>query len=154
MVPSEARGWELVVRPHLTPYFAYAAAFLIAAIHIVAGLLLKTQSSGVLFRTADQIAIAGLGLVIAGAVLMLALPRLRVGSAGISVRNLLSYRLIPWPDVVGVSFPHGARWARVDLLGDEYVPLMAIQAVDKDRAVAAMDTLRALVARYRPDLAD
>lgn len=152
MAVSETGDWELVVRPHLTPYFAYVAAFFIAAIHIVAGLLLKTQSSGVVFRTADQVAIATLGLIIAGAVLMLALPRLRVGSAGISVRNLLSYRLIQWSEVVDVVFPHGARWARVELLGDEYIPLMAIQAVDKGRAVAAMDKLRTLVVRYRPDL--
>jgi photosystem II stability/assembly factor-like uncharacterized protein len=54
--------------------------------------------------------------------------------------------------VVGVSFPAGARWARIDLPDDEYVPLLAIQAVDKDRAVDAMDTVRALLARYRPDL--
>ena len=76
----------------------------------------------------------------------------RVGAAGLSVRNVLSDRLVPWDDVVGVSFPVGARWARIDLPDDEYIPLMAIQSVDKDRAVAAMDTVRSLVARYRPDL--
>jgi hypothetical protein len=51
--------------------------------------------------------------------------------------------------VVDVSFPIGARWARVDLPDDEYVPVMAIQSVDKERAVDAMDTVRALVAQYR-----
>ncbi|EUA09017.1 hypothetical protein I553_10074 [Mycobacterium xenopi 4042] len=51
--------------PHLTPYFAYAAAALIAAAHIGVGLLLKVKSTGVVFRTADQVAIAVLGLVIA-----------------------------------------------------------------------------------------
>ena len=30
---------------------------------------------------------------------------------------------------------------------------MAIQAVDKDRAVEAMDRVRDLLARYRPDIA-
>jgi hypothetical protein len=85
-------------------------------------------------------------------VLLFARPALRVGAAGVSVRNLLTYRLIPWGDVVDVSFPQGARWARVDLPDDEYVPVMAIQAVDKDRAVEAMDTVRSLLARYRPDL--
>src|SRR6202043_2001433 len=78
--------------------------------------------------------------------------RLRAGPAGLSVRNLFGYRLIPWADVVGVSFPAGRRWARIDLPDDEYVPVMAIQAVDKDRAVEAMDTVRSLLARYRPDL--
>ena len=72
--------------------------------------------------------------------LLFARPRLRVGAAGIAVRNLLGDKLIPWTDVVDVSFPQGARWARVDLPDDEYIPPMAIQAVDKDRAVEAMDT--------------
>ncbi len=142
--------WDLDVRPHLTPYFVYAAAFVIAAAHVAVGVLLKAGSTGVIFQTADQVAIAGLGVVIAGCVLLFARPRLRVGPAGLSVRNLLGYRSIPWSNVVGVSFPVGARWARLDLLGDEYIPLMAIQAADKDRAVAAMETLRELTARYRP----
>ena len=85
-------------------------------------------------------------------VLLFARPRLRVGAAGVAVRNLFGYRLIPWSDVVGVSFPRGARWARVDLPDDEYIPVMAIQAVDKDRAVEAMDSVRDLLARYRPDI--
>jgi hypothetical protein len=144
--------WDVELRPHRTPLFVYTAAFLIAAAHIVVGLLLKIRSSGVIFHTSDQVAIAILGLVIAGAVLLFARPRLRVGPAGLSVRNLLGYRLIPWEDVVGVSFPAGRRWARVDLPDDEYVPLMAIQAVDKELAVDAMDTVRSLLARYRPDL--
>ncbi len=153
IVRPKRDSWDVQLRPHLTPYFAYAAAVVIAAAHIVVGLLLKMKSSGVIFQTADQVAIAGLGLVIAGFVLLFARPRLRVGAAGLSVRNLLGDRLVPWPDVVGVSFPAGARWARIDLPDDEYIPLMAIQAVDKERAVDAMDTVRKLLARYRPDLA-
>jgi hypothetical protein len=98
------------------------------------------------------VAMALLGLVIAGVVLLFARPRLRVGPSGLSVRNLLGDRLIQWSDTVGVSFPAGSRWARIDLPDDEYVPVMAIQAVDKDRAVEAMDTVRSLLVRYRPDL--
>lgn len=145
-------GCDLEVKPHLTPYFAYGAAFLIAAAHIAVGFLLKVGSSGVIFRTADQVAIGVLGIIIGCLVLMFARPRLRVGPDGLSVRNLLGYRLIPWSDVVDVSFPKGARWARVDLPDDEYVPLMAIQSVDKERAVDAMDAVRALVARYRAEV--
>ena len=151
-LPPASEAWDVELRPYWTPRFAYAAAFLIAAAHIVVGLLLKIGSSGVIFQTADQVAMAVLGLVIAGAVLLFARPRLRVGPAGLAVRNLLSYRIVPWSDVVGVSFPVGRRWARIDLPDDEYVPVMAIQAVDKDRAVEAMDTVRSLLARYRPDL--
>ncbi|WP_104158198.1 PH domain-containing protein [Mycobacterium avium] len=152
MTPPEPERWDVVLRPHRTPLFVYGAAVLIAAAHIVLGLLLKVGSTGVVFRTSDQVAIAVLGLVIAGVVLLFARPRLRIGPAGVSVRNLLGDKLIEWSDVVGVSFPVGHRWARIDLPDDEYIPVMAIQAVDKGRAVDAMDTVRSLLARYRPDL--
>lgn len=146
---SSEPDWDAEVRPHLTPYFAYAAAFVIAAALIAVGLLLKIKSSGVIFQTADQVAMAMLGLVLGGLVLLFARPRLRVGAAGLSVRNLLGDRLVPWSEVVDVSFPAGARWARIDLPDDEYIPVMAIQAVDKDRAVDAMDTVRTLLKRYQ-----
>jgi hypothetical protein len=152
VTPPNREVWDVELRPHLTPLFAYAAAFLIAISLIVVGVLLKMNSSGVIFQTSDQVAMAALGLIIAGGVLLFARPRLRVGPQGISVRNLLGDRLVSWSEVVGVSFPAGHRWARVDLPDDEYIPVMAIQAVDKDRAVNAMDTVRSLLARYRPDL--
>ncbi|MFG1933623.1 PH domain-containing protein [Mycobacterium sp. NPDC048908] len=144
--------WDVEIRPHLTPYFAYGAAALIVIAHVAVGALLKISSTGVVFQTADQVAIALLGVVIACAVLLFARPRLRVGASGVAVRNLLSYRLIPWSEVVDVSFPRGARWARVDLPDDEYIPVMAIQAVDKERAVDAMNRVRELLVRYRPDI--
>jgi hypothetical protein len=145
-------AWDVELRPYLTPKFVYAAAFVIVAVHVAVGILLKVRSSGVIFQTADQVAMAVLGVVIACVVLLFARPRLRLGPAGISVRNLLNDRLISWSDVVGISFPVGHRWARIDLPDDEYIPVLAIQAVDKGRAVDAMDTARSLLARYRPDL--
>ena len=140
--------WDVEIRPRLTPYFAYAAAALIVAAHVTVGALLKVGSSGVIFQTADQVAIALLGCIIGGVVLLFARPRLRVGPAGVAVRNLWAYRVIPWTDVVGVSFPLGARWARLDLPDDEYIPLMAIQSVDGERAVEGMERLRGALARY------
>jgi hypothetical protein len=141
--------WEVVIRPHLTPYFAYAAAAVIVAAHVAVGFLLKIGSSGVIFQTADQVAIALLGVIIGGVVTLFARPRVRVGPRGLAVRNLWADRVLEWSDIVGVSFPRGARWARVDLPDDEYIPLMAIQAVDKERAVEAMEELREALARYR-----
>lgn len=152
MSTDSGHQWDVVLRPRLTTYFAYAAAFVIAAAGITVGLLLKIRSTGAYFRTADQVSMAVLGLILAAAILLLARPRLRVGPAGIGVRNVLGYRLIPWDEVVDVSFPTGARWARVDIADYEYVPILAIQSVDRERAVAAMDTVRALMARYRPDV--
>lgn len=152
MTGSSGETWDVQVKPHLTPIFAYGAAVLILAAHVVVGVLLQASSTGVIFRTADQVAIALLGAVIAIFVCLLARPRLRVGPSGVAVRNLFGYRLFPWSQVLGVSFHPGARWARLDLPDDEYVPVMAIQAVDKDRAVAAMDQVRAALRRYQPDI--
>ena len=145
--------WDLEVKPHLAPIFAYSAAAVVLVAHIAVGALLKVGSTGVIFRTYDQVAIATVGAVIAGFLCLFARPRLRIGAAGVAVRNLFGYRLFAWDDVCGVSFPPGARWARLDLPDDEYVPVMAIQTVDKLRAVHAMDRVRELEQRYRPDLA-
>ncbi|MCV7283186.1 PH domain-containing protein [Mycolicibacterium flavescens] len=141
--------WDVEIRPRLAPRFAYGAAAIILAAHVTVGALLKIASTGVIFQTADQVAIGLLGVVIAAIVLLFARPRLRVGPSGLAVRNLVNDKLIPWSDVVDVSFPRGARWARVDLPDDEYVPILAIQAVDKGRAVDAMNSVRELLERYK-----
>ncbi|NVN50790.1 PH domain-containing protein [Mycolicibacterium hippocampi] len=144
--------WDLEVKPHLTPIFAYGAALVILASHVVVGVLLKASSTGVVFRTYDQVAIALVGAVIAGFVCLFARPRLRIGASGVAVRNLFGYKLFPWSDVLGVSFHPGARWARLDLPDDEYIAVMAIQAVDKRRAVESMDRVRTVLERYKPDI--
>ncbi|MGB3353324.1 MAG: PH domain-containing protein [Mycobacterium sp.] len=144
--------WDLEVKPHLTPIFAYGAALVILASHVVVGVLLKASSTGVVFRTYDQVAIALVGAVIAGFVCLFARPRLRIGPSGVAVRNLFGYKLFPWSDVLGVSFHPGARWARLDLPDDEYIAVMAIQAVDKRRAVESMDQVRIVLERYKPDI--
>ncbi len=144
--------WDVVLRPRLTPFVAYIAAAIVATAGIVVGLLLKIGYTGAIIQTADQVSMAVLGVILAAAILLLATPRVRVGPAGIGVRNILTERVVPWRDVVDVSFPQGARWARVDLADYEYVPVLAVQSVDGERAVASMDTLRMLLAKYRPDV--
>ena len=142
--------WDVVLRPRLTPYVAYVAAGVVATAGIVVGFLLKIRYTGAIIQTADQVSMGVLGVILAGAILLLATPRLRIGPAGIGVRNILTERVVPWSDVVDVSFPPSARWARVDLADYEYVPVLAIQAIDRERAVTSMDTLRTLRDKYRP----
>ncbi|BBY35823.1 hypothetical protein BST33_08150 [Mycolicibacter minnesotensis] len=131
-------------------YGVWMVATVIVTIHVAVSFLLTIRASGVIFRTYDQVAVVVLGLIIAGALLLLTRARVRAGESGISVRNALSDHLIPWSQVVGVTFPPGKRWARLELPDDEYIPLVAIQSADKEHAVQAMRELRALVARYRP----
>lgn len=148
--PSNSPRWELQIRPRMMRIGLWSAAVLIVAIHVMVSFLLTIRASGVIFRTYDRVAVVVLGVIVASSLLLFARARVRAGESGVSVRNALGDRLIPWSDVVGVSFPPGKRWARLELPDDEYIPLVAIQLADKERAVAAMRELRALDARYRP----
>lgn len=134
----------LVVRPRKVLIAAWIGAVLIVALFVVIAALLTTAYTGVYFRTADQVALVLIGLFMAGGLLLVARPRVRADAEGIEVRNIVSTQHIAWTDVVRVAFPDGASWARLDLPGDEYLHVMAIQAVDGERSVAAMRELRAL----------
>ncbi len=140
--------WDAVFRPRMMSLIAVVTAVLITVAGITVAVL-NNRSSGAFLRVADQVAMAGLALALAAAALLLTRPRLKVGPAGMAVRTLLDDRLIPWTEVVDVSFPPGRRWARIDLPANEYVPVVAIQLIDRERAVEAMDTVRELMARYR-----
>jgi hypothetical protein len=113
-------------------------------VFVVVAVFLKRSNTGVYFQTSDQWAMVGIGLLLALGVLWWTWPRVRADAEGVEVRNMLGARWFPWSSVRQVSFPEGARWARLELPGDEYVPIRAIQAIDGDRAVAAMRELRRL----------
>jgi hypothetical protein len=137
-------GPVLVLRPHRVLVAAWVCAVATVAVFTVVAVLLRNQDTGVYFRFADQVAMVLLGVLIAAGILLLARPRVRADAAGIEIRNVGSPRYLPWHEVRAVSFPDGASWARVDLPYYEYVAVMAVQAVDGERAVTAMRRLRAL----------
>jgi hypothetical protein len=143
----------LVVRPRRVLVAAWVGAVSTVAVFVVIAALLRSSDTGVSFRAADQVAMVLLGVLIAAGVLLLAWPRVRADARGVEVRNVGFPRWLPWEDVVAVSFPDGASWARLDLPDDEYLPVLAVQAVDGQRAVAAMRGLRALHAAARADAA-
>lgn len=145
---APSSGWDAEFRPRTMSRVAYICA----AVIVLAGVtvaIFNNRSSGAILRTADQIAMAGIALVLAAGMLVLTRPRLRVGPAGLAVRNLLDYRVIPWASVMDFSFPPGRRWARIDLPADEYVPVVAVQSLDRERAVTAMETVWEAMQRYR-----
>lgn len=144
---DEPGDWDAVFKPRMMSLTARIVAAVIAVAGLVVAVL-NDRASGAYLRTADQVAMGALALIIAGSVLLLTRPRVKVGKSGLAVRNILGYRHIAWPEVVDVAFPPGKRWARVELDYDEYVPAVAIQSVDGEQAVAAMDTIRTLMDRY------
>jgi hypothetical protein len=138
-----------VLRPRRVLVAAWVGAVGTVVAFVVVALLLRTSNTGVYFRTADQVAMVLLGVLIAAGVLLLARPRVRADARGVEVRNVGVPRYLPWELVRAVSFPDGASWARLDLPDDEYLAVMAVQAVDGQRAVAGIRQLRALHAAAR-----
>ncbi|MDQ2708369.1 MAG: PH domain-containing protein [Actinomycetota bacterium] len=145
------RDWRLVARPRKARWFAIVGAVALVAVMSTVAALLRTVQTGVHFRLADQVAMVLLGALMAGGLLLFARPRVRAGAAGVEVRNVVNTRTYPWEQVAGFGFPDSATWGRLDLADDEYVPLLAVQVVDGDSAVAAMRGLRELHAEYAPE---
>ncbi|WP_194813973.1 PH domain-containing protein [Nocardia sp. XZ_19_385] len=150
---ADAPEWDLEVRPRRSVRTAWICATLVVVVFGIGGIWLRSGSTGVNFRIIDQFAMIGVGLLIAAGILTLTRPRLRVGAKGVMVRNILGDNLFTWEHVIGVSFPDRKSWARLELVDDEYVPLLAIRANDKAHAAQAMDRLRELGAKYTADQA-
>ncbi len=144
-----ATAGVVVVRPRKAVVAASVGAVLVVTLFTVVALLLRNSPTGVYFRFADQVALVLMGLFIAAGLLLLARPRVRADADGIEVRNVVMTRRLPWSVVERVAFPDGASWARLDLPDDEYLAVLAIQAVDGRRAVEGITKVRALHAAAR-----
>jgi hypothetical protein len=133
-----------VARPRKARVIAVAVAVFFLVAFAVVAVLLRSDTTGVNFYVSDQVAMAGVGVVLACGALWFGRPRVRADRDGVEVRNMLGTRRFAWSDVASVSFPDGSPWARLELPGDEYVPLVAVQAIDGEHAVTAMRELRRL----------
>lgn len=135
---------EVVFRPKKIRRVAFASAVGIVAVFTVVGVLLGDTPTGAIFRVSDQIAMVCLGVLLAAGVLLLARPKVTANAEGVDVRNVITSHHFDWADVLHVSFPDGAAWARLELPEDEYISVMAIQAADREHAVKAVRALREL----------
>lgn len=138
----------LVVRPRKVRFVVIPVAVALVVVFAVVAVLLKNSATGVRFGTADQFSLAAIGVALALGALVFIRPRVVADARGVQVRNALWGQTVPWSIIRGVSFPDGAPWARLELPADEYVPVVAIQATDGERAVLAIRELRALHRRY------
>ena len=138
------------VRPRKITILATIAAIVVVGVSILAGVLLKDVDEGVSFRTTDQVGTIGIGVVLAAAIMTTARPRLRVTEGGLWVRNVLGDKFFPWMMVIRVAYPPNAPWAQLQLPDDEIHPVMAIQSLDRGRAVRALEQVRSLHDRFAP----
>lgn len=121
-----------------------AAVAVVLVFSAVATALRGETEGGGVFGFADQVAMVGLGLLGAAGILAFTRPRVEADRDGIRVRNVVGSYALPWDVVREVRFARGAPWASLELVNDDLLPLMAVQAADKEYAVAAVRQLRAL----------
>ena len=149
--PSAAPTGGEIVRAHpvrLRRVAALIAAIVTVTFVVIAVLLGNTSSEGVSFGVGDQIAMVLLGLFVAGGILLIARPSLVADERGLRVRNILVSHDVPWEVVRAVSFTDGSPWATLELADDDQLALLAVQATDGERSVAAVRALRVLQARH------
>jgi hypothetical protein len=119
-------------------------AVVLAVAVVVAAGLKQTTNTVVTYRTSDQFAVVGLGLVLAAGLLFLGRSRVDADARGIRVRNIVVHHELPWQAVRAVRFERTSAWGSLLLENGDEVSLLAVQAVDKERAVRAVEGLRAL----------
>lgn len=134
------------LRPRRLRLVCWVVAALVLAVSFVAaaGMRGYTGAGYGQFRSGDQAAMVALGALAALGVLALSRPRVRADARTVRVRNLIGGYELPWQAVRRVKFDGRARWASLELLDDEVVPVHALQAVDRQYAVAGVRALRAM----------
>ena len=126
-----------------------AGAVVVIFTAIGVGLHGKTDSGTGVFGVWDQVAMIGLGILGALGILLFTRPRVEADARGIRVRNLVGGYDLPWEVVRSIQFGRGAPWATLELQDDDVVSMMAVQAADKQHAVATVRALRALLASHQ-----
>ncbi len=108
----------------------------------------RTEGGGT-FHAGDQAAMVGLGLLVAAGVLCLTRPRVEADERHVRIRNVVGSYDLPWAVVRNVRFDEGSPWVTLDLADDDQVAIMAVQAADKEYALAAVTGLRHLLEASR-----
>ena len=128
---------------------AVLAVVVVVVMGLVALSLPSTENTVVDYGVVDQVAIAGLGLVLGAGLLFLGRFRVDADAEGVRVLNLAIRHELPWSAVRAVRFDRTSSWASLLLENGDEVSLLGLQSYDKERAVHAVEGLRALRAAAR-----
>jgi hypothetical protein len=101
------------------------------------------------FQRGDQAALIALGVLLALGILAFTRPRVTADARHVVIRNVVGGYDLPWAVVRAVRFDRGSPWVTLDLQDDDVVAVMAIQAADKEYALARVRELRALFTAYQ-----
>jgi hypothetical protein len=130
---------------------ALAGVVVVAVMVVVAAGLKETTNTVVTYRTSDQFAMAGLGLVLAAGIVFLGRSRVDADADGVVVRNVVVHHRYPWQAVRAVRFDRKSAWASLLLENGDEISVHAIQVFDGEHAARAVEGLRALRERARAD---
>ncbi|BEP16009.1 hypothetical protein acdb102_43200 [Acidothermaceae bacterium B102] len=117
------------------------AAFVAAAVLFLGAIALGAALPEP-FKGGDKIAVACIGIPIAGVLLLLARPSLTVSADGLVVRNLVGSRRLGWAEVVAVRLGPDDSWASLDVADGTSLAVMALQTMDKVQTAEALADLR------------
>ncbi|MDO4631589.1 MAG: PH domain-containing protein [Corynebacterium sp.] len=149
---TTTKPWELEVTSKRMKLYAYLAAAITIALHTFLALIVTVGDTGTAITIIDQWGYFLVGVLFAALIFIgLHRPRIRVNADGVDVRNFIGSRFYPWSVIYGLSFPEGARVARLELPEFEYVPMWALLAADGPDCVKAIATFRDLEAQYMPE---
>ena len=127
---------------------ALVAAVVVAAMAVTA-LALSSYDGVGNYRASDQVALAALGVLLGAGVVWFGRSRVDADADGIRFRNIAITHQLPWQAVRAVRFDRKSAWASLLLENGDEVSLLAVQAVDKEHAVRAVEGLRRLHAAAR-----
>lgn len=135
---EEAESEEIVFRPRTVRIVAYLIGSLVMASALVASVIASST-------LVDSVGFVSVGLAALWFCHREAAVRAIARPQELEIRNLFSSRTVEWAEVIGVVFPPGDPWAKLDLADGDTVSLMAIQRTDGARGMAAARRLARLV---------
>lgn len=141
---------SVVARPRRARVVCWVLAVVVLVVLSTVGTALRgpTDAGTGTFQRGDQLAMIGLGVLAALVILAFTRPRVVADARHIQVRNVLGAYDLPWEVVRAVRFDRGSPWVSLELQDDDLVAVMAVQAADKEYAVATVRRLRALLAAH------
>jgi hypothetical protein len=138
----------VVIRPRKARRVCWVLAPSVAVVFAILATLLSGptgESDDAVFQPGDQIAMIVLGLLAGAAILLFTRPKVVADEQHIKIQNVVGGYDLPWSVVRRIRFDKGNPWVSLELEDDDVVAVMAVQAADKEHAVASVRQLRALM---------
>ncbi|MFC3998671.1 PH domain-containing protein [Nocardiopsis sediminis] len=115
------------------------------AVIVVATLVILAAALPATWQLSDRLGLAALGLAGAGALHLLARPRLVAASGRVTVVNSIRTHVLEWAEIVDIRMPAGEPWPTIDLSDGTTLAVMGIQSNDGDLATAQLAEFQRLL---------